>query len=300
MTRINYLLDYFRYLKNPVSTLLFKFSLKKECYIKLKNSNFEFELKTSTGLNKLMAVIPIVKIEKYPDLIDYIKKIDNNEETVVINEINYINIYNNNFKKEFGTQYTIHLEEFFSDDDWEMLNLENRNIIDIGANIADTTLYFAKNGANVIGFEPVKHLYELGLKNISLNPELKENIQFINKGVSWKKGQLNIVNESTESYVHEDDSYQIEVITIKDILNDYNFPADILKMDCEGCEFGIIEKEDLTMFNEIVFEHHSKLTGKDYKPLIEKLKKDGYHINTYSIDTSDLDFDELGIIYAFK
>ena len=71
-------------------------------------------------------------------------------------------------------------------------------------------------------------------------------------------------------------------------------------MDCEGCEFEIILNEDLTMFNEIVFEHHSKMVGKDYKPLIEKLEKEGFKINTYEVAASKQSFDDIGIIHAYK
>ena len=298
--KISFLKDYFKYLKNPISALLFKFGFKKEYEIKIKNTNNNLLIETKNALNRLMNLISTVKPYKYPELLEYIEKIDKNAEIVKINDIDYINIYNNNFKSKNTIEYNTCIEEFFSDDSWDMLNLNNRDIIDIGANVADTSLYFAKNGANVIAFEPVKHLYELGLENISLNLKLKDNIQLINKAVGGKKGTINITNRSTKSYINNNDSYNIEVITVNDILNDYEFPADILKMDCEGCEFEIILTTDLTMFNEIVFEHHSKIAGKDFRPLIEKLTKEGFKINTYPVGASKQPFENIGIIYAYK
>lgn len=300
MQKIKFLRDYFKYLNNPFSALKFKFGLKKECEIKIKKYDLPLKLTHVTSLNKLMHLLTKTKIEKYPQLADYIKELDNNEKIVVINDIKYINIFNTSFKEKHPINYEICIEEFFSDDEWDMLNLNNRDIIDIGANVGDTALFFAKNGANVIAFEPVKHLYELGLENISLNLDLKDKIKFINKAVGGKKGKLNIEAVSTESYINSTDHYEIDVITVKDVLNDYDFPTDILKMDCEGCEFEIILNEDLTMFNEIIFEHHSKIAGKDYKPLIEKLKKEGFKINTYAVAASDQDFEDIGIIHAFK
>ena len=182
-----------------------------------------------------------------------------------------------------------------------MINFQNRFVIDIGANVADTTLYFAKNGANVIGFEPVKHLYDLGIKNISINPKLKKSITLINKAVGGKKGKISIENNnSTKGYVNQSDSYDIEVITLTDVLNDYNFTPDVLKMDCEGCEFEIILNENLTMFNDIIFEYHSFITGKDYALLIEKLKKENFKINAYPSNSVDRSSDEIGIIHAYK
>ena len=281
--KIRYLIEYFKYLKNPFQALKFKFGLMNNCIIKLKDSDVEFEIKNVTSLNKLMMQLPITISEKYGDLAKYIKDIDENKKVVIINDITYVNIYNEDFLKNNTNKYNICNEEYFADDQWDMIDFNNRYVIDIGANIADTTLYFAKENATVIAFEPVKHLYEMGLENISLNPKLENKIKFINKAVGGKRGKLTIGNETTKTYINDNDSYQIDIITVHDVLEEYDFPADILKMDCEGCEFEVIHNEDLTMFNDIIFEHHSKQVGKDFKPLIEKLKKDGFKINTYPV-----------------
>ena len=127
---------------------------------------------------------------------------------------------------------------------------------------------------------------------------MSKNIVFINKAVGAKQGKLDII-DTVEDYVNDDvNSYEIEVITIEDVLNDYEVTPDILKMDCEGCEFGIIENSDLTMFNEIVFEHHTMLMGKDYNILINKLKSNNFKIKTYPISTQN--FEDVGLIYAYK
>ena len=299
MEKLKCLFDYFKYLKNPFTALAFKFGLKKNCLVKFKNLNGEINLTSIVALNRLMDALNIVKNDKLNDMIKYIKEIDNDSKFVHVDNIKYYNIHNSYFKKENECEYRVCITEYFSGDEWDMINFQDRFVIDIGANVADTTLYFAKNGAKVIGFEPVKHLYDLGLDNISLNPKLKENITFINKAVGGKKGTLSIENMgSTEAYVNQNDSYDVEVITIKDVLEDYNFTPDILKMDCEGCEFEIILNEDLSMFNDIIFEHHSKLVGKDYNLLIDKLKEENFKITTFISNTDN--FDEFGMIYAYK
>jgi FkbM family methyltransferase len=301
MGKLKCLFDYFKYLKNPFTALAFKFGLKKNCLVKFKNLNGEINLTSIVALNRLMDALNIVKNDKLNDMIKYIKEIDNDSEFVYIDNIKYYNVHNSYFKKENACDYSIHITECFSDDEWDMIDFQNRFVIDIGANVADTTLYFAKNGANVIGFEPVKHLYDLGIKNISVNPNLKNNITFINKAVGGKKGKISIEdNNSTKDYIDQNGSYDMEVITIKDVLNDYNFTPDVLKMDCEGCEFEIILNEDLTMFNDIIFEHHSEIVGKDYNLLVEKLKKENFKINTWPCNASNKSFDKIGIIHAYK
>lgn len=298
--KIQYLQEYFQYLNNPIEALLFKFGIKKECEIKIKNTDYSINLNKITALNRLMNMLPRTKKEKYPEFFNYINDINDNKKITVIDDIKYINIYNENFIKTHPYEYNICNEEFFSDDQWDMLDIKNREIIDIGANNADTALYFSKNGSNVIAFEPVKHIYELGLENIKLNPKLKDNIQFINKAVGSKRGMLDINMGSMKNYADKNYSYEIEVITIQDILKEYNFPCDVLKMDCEGCEFEIITNHDLSMFNDIIFEHHSSIVKKDYKPLISKLEEQNFKIDKYPCNASNKSFEEIGIIHAYK
>lgn len=181
MKKIKNLIEYFQYLKNPIETLQLKFGIKKECEIKIKNTSYSIILNNVKALNHLMILLPTTVVEKYPDLINYINDINSDNQVTEIDNIKYVNIYNEEFIKTHPKEYYICIEEYFRDDQWDMINSKNKNIIDIGANNADTALYFAKNGANVIAFEPVKHLYELGLENINLNPQLKDKIQFINK-----------------------------------------------------------------------------------------------------------------------
>ena len=191
MEKIKYFFEYFKYLDNPFSVLAFKFSLKKECMVKIKNFNEKIDLKSIVALDTLMGGLAKVMPENYVDFIKYIKDIDNDNEFVIMDGIKFNNIHNSCFKKEHSGEYIMHLEEYFCEDDFNIIDFQDRFVIDIGANVADRTLYFVKHGAkSVIGFEPVKHLYELGLDNISANPELKNNIVFINKAVGGKRSNI--------------------------------------------------------------------------------------------------------------
>ena len=299
LKKISDLIDYFKYIKNPIDALKFKFGFTKKCELKIKNSNYVPTLYHVTSINKLMDYLPIILTENIDEFLKYIEDIDRDKKYLMINGINFINTSNSTFIKNNKNEYTIHLEEFFTDDEWNMIDFEGRHVIDIGGNIGDTPLYFASKGAEVISFEPVKHLHELAEKNVEINKNYSDKITLVNKGVGGKRGFLTFESTSVKEYANKE-SYEMEIISMKDLLNDYEFTPDILKMDCEGCEFEIILNEDLTMFNDIIFEHHAKIAGKDYKPLIQKLKEEGFKINTYPITISSLPFEDIGIIHAFK
>ena len=78
--------------------------------------------------------------------------------------------------------------ENFLYEEYKQLNPKGRNIIDIGASIADTPLYFAARGArHVYGYEISKVRQSEARTNLALNPELAKKITYINQGVNAQK-----------------------------------------------------------------------------------------------------------------
>lgn len=283
-SKISHFLEYFKYLKNPVDCLLFKFGLKKHVVIKFKDHSQELELSDTKSIDNLMNLI------RQPHW-EYFDKVCSDDDIITFKY--GINIYNPRFH---------HLNDIFweyYDDYYPDFNVdyENRNIIDIGANAGDSALLFASYGSKVWAFEPVKEYFDMAKKNIQLNENLKDNIKIFNYGVSYKRGKLNIDSmDSVSDYIQEADSYEVDIISVEDILK--HVEPDLLKMDCEGCEFEIIENCDLSMFNELIFEYHSEIVGRDCKILVNKLKSQGFKIEFFSVFGKDLH--DLGFIHAYK
>jgi len=97
--KIKYLFDYFKYLKNPFSALLFKFGQKKEVELKIKSTNKTVKVNDVDILNNFMSRIPNIQIDKHSEFMEYINDVCEDKEVVKINGINFINILNKNFKK---------------------------------------------------------------------------------------------------------------------------------------------------------------------------------------------------------
>lgn len=166
-------------------------------------------------------------------------------------------------------------------DEYESLDIKNKEVVDIGANNGDSTIYFALRGArNVIALEPLPKNYESAKKNIELN-NLSNKVDLIMAGASNKKGHIHInAEKSGVGYSLENDEsngIEVPILTLEDILQHSKADSRILKLDCEGCEYDTIissSKETLRKFNHIAIEYHY-----GYKNLVNKLEKCGFKVS---------------------
>jgi len=72
--------------------------------------------------------------------------------------------------------------DVFGNEDYGFLEVENEVIIDIGANIGDSPIYFTLNNAKkVIALEPYPYSYNIALKNIKKN-NMEDKITLLNSG----------------------------------------------------------------------------------------------------------------------
>ncbi len=136
-----------------------------------------------------------------------------------------------------------------------LLNLpkENYTIFDIGSNIGTTTLPFAKilSKGIVYSFEPGINNYKRILKNVNLNPDLK-NIKLFNIGFGEKKGSVRLykvdINNPGMNRIlpkNEQNQYDFENIaieTLDDFVNQNSIDKiELIKIDVEGYELNILK-----------------------------------------------------------
>ncbi len=287
-------------IENWFSVALNMFILKREVNCKIKNIG---SVKLKKGKNYLNSPLfralvfsstKDLSAEQCDLLKTYLPQID--EDIVTIT-----NFEDKNQFKFLNKEIGIIFESFLYGDYDYISYSDGECLVDIGANVGDTAIYFANKGYNVFAFEPLPHICEIAKKNIELNPSIKEKITFINKAVSCKKGTLTInFNEGNtggaSQFTKASQQIDVDTVTIEDVIKEYDIKPHILKIDCEGCEVNIIQYSDLSMFNQIIMEYPTNVTGVDENILIDALENQGFELKSQI----KLKYDGMGIVYMIK
>lgn len=164
--------------------------------------------------------------------------------------------------------------EVFCKEAYSILDVKDSIVIDIGAFIADSSIYFAVRGAKrVIGLEPNPFTYSLALENVKING-LENIVTVLNAGYG-KDEVLRIKDQRVSgrdvlSTSNKDNT--IELLSLSTIISKFNLEGRLLlKMDCEGCEYNLINEDHNTLrkFSQIVMEYHHGY--EELKKLLEKL-----------------------------
>ncbi len=137
------------------------------------------------------------------------------------------------------------LKEIFKDGAYAALQVKGKTVIDIGASIGDSSIYFALNGARMVyGFETDRARYSAAKANLELNGI--ENCVLYNR-------EFDIVQDGR-------------------LLS-----GSVMKIDCEGCEYGLVGRADLSGVEEIMLEFH-----RGEQDLVGRLYGHGFEVRILS------------------
>ncbi|MEM4115324.1 MAG: FkbM family methyltransferase [Saccharolobus sp.] len=188
-----------------------------------------------------------------------------------------------NYNLKFDLGNTKFFREIFFDEEYNFLKVKGKDVIDIGANIGDTAIYFAIKGARkVISLEPYPYTFNLAQKNLQTfltnYPEFKDKIEIINAGYGEDKIikiDISFIPDSSSDLRENENGPKIDLYSLKTLMNEYNIVSGILKMDCEGCEYNLFKETDETIgkFSMVQIEYHYS-----YEKLVDKLKECGFNV----------------------
>jgi len=198
--------------------------------------------------------------------------------------------------KFYGWWYS-ELKQMFVDELYRDLPVQGKTVVDVGANIGDSSIYFVTKGAaKVVAIEPFPTNFELGKKNIEDN-NLSERITFMHVGIADQIKEIPISAEIENGYTSfhlkaHKNGLKISTLTLQSLVEKFDLKSAVLKLDCEGCEYDAIltsSKEVLSRFDHILVEYHN-----GHKTLTKKLEDSGFIVRLDKENSNEIS----GYIYA--
>jgi FkbM family methyltransferase len=207
------------------------------------------------------------------------------------------------------------LDEVFFQKKYNVTIVKPTVVVDIGMNVGIAALFLARNSnVVVVGFEPFAQTYRQAMANLALNPNLRDRIIPNQYGVSNSSRNLRIrysyklnrivgVNGVPEGY-HSPDEINADISlvgaseVIESIVARYPDYEVVVKMDCEGSEYDIVESlsstGNLGKVGAMIIEWHTR--DGLHNPLDLRAKFESAHFRTIVTRESRLG----GMIYAFR
>lgn len=165
---------------------------------------------------------------------------------VLVEDVNLLRLLTEDFEYQYG-----------------YLDVRDRTVADVGAYLGETAVMFARMGARwVHAYEPVYYKYVM--RNLELNNITNATVHPYGMWTEEDVFHINLRKSASGLAVGE---FKIEVKPVEDVI------ADVVKMDCEGCEWSLLTLPCPTIRK--AEEYAIEIHGPE-PPLVRKLEKCGY------------------------
>lgn len=200
------------------------------------------------------------------------------------------------------------IEGVFFNESYSQLNVKNKCVIDVGASIGDSALYFLAKGAYaVFAFEAYPFTYSKLLENIQDNGA-DDKVKCYNLACGKDEELIldaDYKSDGSDAVKQFKQGQNVKSLSLNNVISkveDGGTSPFSMKIDCEGCEYELILNAQDKIFDDIqefFIEYHY-----GYEDIKKKLESNSYTVS-YSEPTNDNNpkhpkKGKLGTIYARK
>lgn len=192
-------------------------------------------------------------------------------------------IFGKPFRYHDGLSFTATYKEIFQTHIYEFPPSDrSRTILDCGANMGLSVLYFASNYPDhrIVAFEPDPGIFLILQENMNTfgfrNVELHNEAVWNNQETLTFFTDMGMGGRVENSYSGQKPSL-INAIRLRDYINE---DVDFLKIDIEGAEDTVLRDcaERLPLVNNIFFEYHNDIRSQQtLDELLALVKQQGFH-----------------------
>jgi FkbM family methyltransferase len=126
------------------------------------------------------------------------------------------------------------------------------------------------------------------IRNLELNPELKPRIIPINAAISGEDGFVEFrydvtVDDSASTHGAGRFTAKVRSVRLSTLIRELEsrgidmgrFKVRVLKVDCKGCEYELVNDDSLRLFDIVKIEYNGHLINKTYHELMSSALKYG-------------------------
>jgi FkbM family methyltransferase len=174
------------------------------------------------------------------------------------------------------------LEEMSAGYYYDEADVAGRVVVDVGAFIGDTASYFASRGAKVVyAFEPSKEFVRIARKNAAQY----QNLFLYEYGLGCRDRSDHLLGRGRSKSAGYIEGEKVEIrnatVVLRDILKKEE-EIGLLKIDCEGCEWELVECLDAPLLDHVA-ALFIEIHGGDHDALLSKLRTLGFKLKVTKV-----------------
>ncbi len=193
-------------------------------------------------------------------------------------------------------------ETFIWDVHFVGFSLAGKAVVDGGAYVGDTALYFAKLGAAVFAYEPDPENFARLQANLDLNPDLRKQVTIRNAalGPDGEVGFTSGRQGSSGRFASGTKRIQVPSVSLATVVRSNHLESPyLLKLDVKGAEHELVEQDAIREFSHLQIEYDTVTRQGTLASLLAGIREKGFEkVRVFKHNMLPFHLGEHGVIYA--